>query len=177
MNATPATRYCTKCGQPAQKTQVNKYVCDNGHANWLDAVPGATVYVLHATEAKVLFGIRSIDFNAGKLNVVGGFLDIGETAEQAAVREAREEMGVEIELLDILRTYTSGYDDHWVLNVTFVARHIGGEPVPADDMNGGAPRWIAIDQLPALDELAWPWQYEAQRDLQLWYQRHLHRQA
>ncbi len=169
MEISKTARFCPDCGAAAVRQKPNLYVCENGHNNWLDAVPGATIYILNQKNDAVLYGVRSIGFNAGKLNVPGGFIDLGETAEQAAVREAKEEMGVDIELITILRTYTSGYEDRWVLNVTFVARHIAGQPTPADDMSGGDPRWIPIDRLPELEELAWPWQYKAQRDLVMWH--------
>ncbi|MBL8159777.1 NUDIX hydrolase [Candidatus Saccharibacteria bacterium] len=168
---TTITRYCATCGQTAEAQSAHKYVCHDGHENWVDPVPGTTLYILNPEGDAVLYGVRSIGENAGKLNVPSGYVDMGETAEQAAYREAREEMGVEIELLDILGTYTSGRGNQWVLNVVFVARITSGIPMPGDDLSGGEARWIGADALPGRDELAWPWQYAAQQDLQHWLSR------
>jgi mutator protein MutT len=165
-------RYCTICGTQLKQAQANKFVCAAGHINWLDAVPGAVLFVVNAEHNAVLYGVRSIGWNAGKLCAPGGHIDLGETAEQAAIREAREEMGIEVELVDILRTYSAGYEDRWVLNVVFIAKHVSGVPIPADDMSGGQPQWRSTDNLPQPDELAWPWYNQAQKDLVVWLERH-----
>jgi ADP-ribose pyrophosphatase YjhB (NUDIX family) len=55
----------------------------------------------------------------------GGRLEPGETPEQAAVREAREEAGVEIDLGDLI--CTREWPDSFVLHV-FAATIADGEP-------------------------------------------------
>ncbi|MDP8254524.1 MAG: NUDIX hydrolase [Candidatus Alcyoniella australis] len=64
----------------------------------------------------------------------GGFIDYGESAEQAAVREAKEETGLEVKLLRQFHTYSDPQRDprHHSLSVVFVAQ-AQGKPVGADD--------------------------------------------
>lgn len=64
----------------------------------------------------------------------GGFVDVGETLAQAAVREAKEEISLEVELKTLLGCYSDPSRDArgHTISAVYIA-HASGEPVAADD--------------------------------------------
>jgi len=78
----------------------------------------------------------------------GGFVDYGETLEAAALREVREETGLEVAALAQFRAYSDPRRDPRQHNVTVVFTARGSGPLQAGDDAKGA-RWFPLDALPA----------------------------
>jgi len=66
--------------------------------------------------------------------IPGGFVDYGESLEDAAVREAKEETGLDVALIRQLHTYSRPDRDprHHSISTVFIA-HAHGTPIAADD--------------------------------------------
>ena len=64
----------------------------------------------------------------------GGFVDYGESLERAAVREAKEEISLDVELIEQFHTYSDPSRDprHHTISTIFIAR-ASGTPRGADD--------------------------------------------
>lgn len=67
--------------------------------------------------------------------IPGGFCDYGESLERAAIREAREETGLQVELIEQFHTYSDPRRDPRQHNITtvYIARSTGGTLQAQDD--------------------------------------------
>lgn len=66
--------------------------------------------------------------------IPGGFIDYGESIEEAAVREAREEVSLDVDLVEQLHTYSDPARDkrHHTITTVYIAKATG-EPFASDD--------------------------------------------
>ncbi len=89
--------------------------------------------------------------NPGGYAIPGGFVEPGESCEHAAVREAKEETGLNIQLIELFHAYSKpGRDPRGpVCSVVFIAKAIG-TPVGGDDAK--TARWHRIDRSADFDQ-------------------------
>lgn len=86
----------------------------------------------------------------GKYGLPGGVVEPGETPPQAAVREAREEIGVEIGLEYLVGTYhLRGGGKVDIFSSVYKAHVISGEPHVADENEVLRLEWVAPGYLPS----------------------------
>ena len=104
--------------------------------------------VLVEQDGQVLLVQRAIAPYKGEWDIPGGFLNEWEHPAEAAVREVREETGLEIELTALLGIFIDRYGpaDYNTLNVYYRGRVTGGTLQAADD--AAALAWFAPTALP-----------------------------
>ena len=97
--------------------------------------PNLMVDVVIPAEKGVVLIRRGSDPFEGQWALPGGFVEVGETVEEAAVREAAEETGLAVELARLVGVYSEPDRDPRGHNVSvaFLARVQGGEPSAATD--------------------------------------------
>ena len=108
-----------KAGDPA------RHVCTRcGRVIFMD--PKVAVGTIIATEdGKVVLVRRAIEPGYGLWVFPGGYVDKGEVVTDAAIREAREEAGLEIRLDRLLNVYS--YAGRPLVVIVYAATAIGGE--------------------------------------------------
>lgn len=137
-------KFCPRCGQPLETEVLNdlpRRVCTAcGYIYWNNPLPVAGAVVIDA-RGQVLLVRRSVEPQLGRWNLPAGYLEFGESIEEAAVREVREESGLLVELTGFLCSVGAGHPDWPWSSLTFsffYARPVGGELEPGDDADRAA---------------------------------------
>ncbi len=168
--------FCPRCGgrlvprelEPGRFVPVCT-VC--GRYHFRNAKPCAGILLVR--ENQVLLARRLRDPHKGELDIPGGFMDAAESPDACAIREAKEETGLDVRLIDFLGFYMDTYEFQGevsnILNIYYVAE-AEGEPQPGDDASALA--WYPIASPPTM-----AFRHEAivLRDLQAWVANGGHR--
>jgi ADP-ribose pyrophosphatase YjhB (NUDIX family) len=114
---------------------------------------------------KILLSVRKFDPYKGELDLIGGFMENGESAEEAAIRETKEETGLDIKIESYLNSYADEYGEggEWTIGMTFIVKILRGEMKPQDDIADLV--WIEIADIPNLKLNGFKNTKEALRDV------------
>lgn len=112
-------------------------------------IPRTLVFITRGDRVLLLRGSPQKRIWANKYNGIGGHIERDEDVYSAAMREVREETGLEVESLRLcgLSNIDSNQSSGIMLFV-FVAESPSGEPIPSAE---GSLEWIDRDQLSHLD--------------------------
>ncbi len=149
--------FCPKCGNKLRKISPRNTQCDAcGLDYYVNPRPCNAIIITNAS-SQILLVRRAVEPSKGMWDLPGGFVDLGETIEESVIREAREELGIEV---DTLRYIFSGCDryvykglNYHTLGFVFSVRIKSGTMKPHDDVSGF--RFFAEDEIP-WDSLAFP---------------------
>lgn len=102
-------RFCSDCGAPVEQKipagdTLERHVCTDCHKiHYLN--PKVVVGAVCTWEEKILLCRRAIEPRLGYWTIPAGFMEIGESTEQGAIRETMEEATARIEITDLLAIY------------------------------------------------------------------------
>ena len=162
----PPYRFCPICGQPLEErvlkvSEPKRLVCTNstcGFVFYLD--PKIAVgTVIRMPDGRIVLVRRAIEPGYGKWVFPGGYVDRGEEITLAAVREAREESGLEVTLDHLINIYS--YAGRTPIIVVYAASYVTGELAVDDE--GLEARAFTPDEIP-WDDLAFRSTNDALRD-------------
>ena len=149
--------YCPLCATPLEERfafQQMRAVCPAcGFIHFRD--PKVAVIGMITWEQQVLLIRRGVEPMKGRWALPGGYMDAGEMPTDALMREVREEVGLEVEvddLLDIFPMAGPGVVNSGIV-IAYGASVLREEPPPLTcDDDACEAAWFSVDTLP--DDLA-----------------------
>jgi 8-oxo-dGTP diphosphatase len=144
--------HCQRCGATTESRAIDgrtRPVCVAcGAITYLD--PKLAVAVVVGAGDRVLLGRRGPGVaRPGKWSFPAGYVERGEPVEEAAIRETREEAGIDVTLGPLLGLFSRSGET--VVLAAYAASGFRGDPTAGDDLEEVG--WFAPDALP---ELAFP---------------------
>ncbi len=158
MNPPDVFVHCPRCAAPVKNGGANPFQCGAcGLTYFFNPTVAAAAFVFDDA-GRCLFIRRAKDPAKGKLAVPGGFIDSGETAEEALRREVREEVGIEVTQLAYLGSCTNRYPYrdvvYPVVDLIFTASAVSAsDAVALEDVAG--LEWRRVGEIDP-EELAFP---------------------
>ena len=141
------TKFCGVCGGEMRlHTDISKRCTRCGKEVWPQL---ATAVICLISKGDEVLLVHARNFRRGFYGLVAGFVETGETLEEAVVREVREETGIEIHHLRYFSSQPWPYPCG--LMVGFTAEYAGGElHLQRSELSKGG--WFRYDALPEIPE-------------------------
>jgi NAD+ diphosphatase len=140
------TQYCSSCGT-RMSTKATERAKECPHCGQLFFPRLSPAIIVLVERDHQLLLARPYHFTPGMYSVIAGFVEPGETLEEAVVREVREEVGLTIK--DIRYFGSQPWPFPHSLMIGFTASYAEGEISP-DDTEIEDARWFTADDLPTL---------------------------
>lgn len=147
-----ARTYCYLCATKLEPKSEASWWCPScQYIQYENAKPTAELILFSA--GKILISERGIEPYKGTFDMPGGFANLHEKLEQAAIREAEEELGItadDISELHYLRSFNASYpykkETYRVMVAVFCAYlRNGGKATAKDDV--ASSRWITEEEI------------------------------
>lgn len=107
---TEVFRFCPRCGSSHFPAVSNRSFCCEGCGfHFFINASAAVAALIFDARGRLLVTRRAIDPDKGKLDLPGGFIDPGESAEEALRRELAEELGLEVIKMQYLASAANRY--------------------------------------------------------------------
>ena len=137
-------RFCPRCGNAAEVAYPRSISCPHcGYGAYYNPKPVAAAIPV-TTAGEIVLLKRGFDPGKDLWTFPGGFVDLGETVEEAARREAREEIEADVELTGLVGVYSK--PDERVVLIFFAAT--------VDDEPRTTPEALQVEAF-APDEIPW----------------------
>jgi ADP-ribose pyrophosphatase YjhB (NUDIX family) len=152
-------RHCPRCGQEPQIDYPRSLTCTNcGYGAFYNPKPVAAVIPIDP-HGNIILMRRGFEPRRGHWSLPGGFVDLGETIETAAVREVMEELHLRVQITQLVGVYSRA--DERTLVVVYAAT---AEGTPSRTEEALEVQAFAPIDIPWQDLAFWS-EHEALNDL------------
>jgi len=140
------SRFCPLCGGSTQpfSREWGRH-CSVCNARQFPKISPCAIVLVRRDDQLLL--VRNAAWPSGRYSLAAGFLNLGESLEECAAREVKEETGIDI--CDITYVGSQSWPFPSQVMVGFVARYAGGELV-VDHTELEDARWFPVSNLPTL---------------------------
>ena len=144
-------KYCPRCGSSQFIYQDDKsFKCGSCDFHFFINSAAAVAAIIENEENEILMTIRAKEPQKGLLDLPGGFVDPGETADEALKREIKEELNLQIDEMDYLTSFPneyifSGYSVY-TLDLAFVCKVKDMEKLEVKDDVAGY-QFLSYDEI------------------------------
>ncbi|HLZ70271.1 MAG TPA: NUDIX domain-containing protein [Dehalococcoidia bacterium] len=130
-------KHCGDCGTALgfgpDESGYDRQFCTACGWTWYDPPTPVTLVLVTLDDGRVVY-TRKNSFEPGRWSVVSGFIPRGERAEDAALREVKEETGLDAELVRYMGTHVYAQRPDQIV-IAFHARATGGVLQAGDDVD------------------------------------------
>ncbi len=147
------TRFCPSCGAAlVWQTTIAKKCCTCGREMWAQVSPAIIVLIHRCRQGDdgqhhEIVMVHAHNFVGSHYGLVAGYVEPGETLEEAVQRECHEEVGLQVDNIRYVRSQAWPFPSN--LMVAFTATYVSGEIVlQRSELAAGG--WYDLRSLPLL---------------------------
>jgi NAD+ diphosphatase len=119
-------KFCYKCGGKLSKKHKGLYLCGVCNFDFYINPKTTCSLIIINKKKEILLGVRKRLPKKGFWELPGGFIDLDESAEEAAKREAKEELNLKVEDMRYFNSYPGKYRyqglEYNVLNLVYIIK-------------------------------------------------------
>ena len=138
-------RYCGRCGTKTQPSQAERArVCPGcGLIEYPKICPAVIVAI---SDGDKLLMARGVNSKTGNYALIAGFVEIGESFEQAVHREVMEEVGIKVKNVRYYKSQPWGFSDS--IMIGFTAELDGSPALRLQESEIADAKWVPREQVP-----------------------------
>lgn len=137
--------YCGRCGKPTRRSETERAMCcDACHNVVYPKISPAIIVAISDGSRLVMTRGHSTTYR--RYGLVAGFVEVGETFEEAVVREVKEEVGLNVKNVQYYKSQPWGVSDSEMIG--FFAELDGDDTITVQEAELSEAVWFAREDIP-----------------------------